>query len=236
MYGGYYGFMMGGNSTYLLITLAMMIIPLYASMKVQSAFNEYSKKRTLCGYTGEEAARRILALNNINIPIKPVRGSMTDFYDPIHKELALSQTVYGTNSIAALGVAAHEVGHAIQDANDYAFLRFRHAIYPVTNFASHLSMPLIIIGLILGNFTPLINIGIILFAITTLFAIITLPVEFNASKRALLSLEASGILTVDELVGAKKVLDAAALTYVAAAMASVLSLIRLIMISQRNND
>lgn len=234
MYGGYY--YGGGNSTYLLITIAMLIIPLYASMKVQGTFAKYSNKRTLSGYTGEEAARRILAINNINIPIKPVRGSMTDFYDPVHKELALSQTVYGANSIAALGVAAHEVGHAIQDANNYAFLRFRHAIYPVTNFASRLSMPLIVIGLLLGNFTPLVGLGIVLFAITTLFAIITLPVEFNASKRALLSLEASGILTADELVGAKKVLDAAALTYVAAAMASILSLIRLIMISNRDND
>lgn len=230
----YYGY--GNNPTLLLITLAVMIIPLYASMKVQNTFNTYSRKRSLSGYTGEEAAQRILAMNNINIPIKPVRGSMTDFYDPVHKELALSQTVYGSNSIAALGVAAHEVGHAIQDAHDYTFLRFRHAIYPVTNFASRLSMPLIIIGLMFSASSFLVDIGIVLFAVTTLFAIITLPVEFNASKRALANLEASGILAPEELVGAKKVLDAAALTYVAAAMASVLSLLRLIMISNRNND
>ncbi len=231
-YPYYYGH---GNSTYILITIAMLIIPLYASMKVQSTFAKYSKVRSLSGYTGEEAARRILAINNISIPIKPVRGSMTDFYDPINKELALSQTVYGNQSIAALGVAAHEVGHAIQDANSYAFLRFRHAIYPVTNFASQLAMPLVVIGIVLGGFKPLIGIGILLFAVTTLFAIVTLPVEFNASKRALQSLEASGIMSADELVGAKKVLDAAALTYVAAAMASVLSLIRLMMLS-RDND
>lgn len=238
MFGGYYPYYGYGhmNGTYILITIAMLIIPLYASMKVQSTFTKYSKVRSLSGYTGEEAARRILAINNISIPIKPVRGSMTDFYDPIHKELALSQTVYGETSIAALGVAAHEVGHAIQDANDYAFLRFRHAIYPITNFASQLSVPLVVIGIILGNFRPLIGIGILLFAVTTLFALVTLPVEFNASKRALRSLEASGIMSADELVGAKKVLDAAALTYVAAAMASVLSLLRLIMISNRNND
>lgn len=226
---GYY------NGTYLLITLVMIIVPLYASMKVQSTFDKYSRKKSLSGYTGEEAARRILDINNLNVPIKPVRGSMTDFYDPIRKELALSQTVYGSNSIAAVGVAAHEVGHAIQDAQHYSFLKFRHAIYPVTNFASQLAMPLVIIGLVLGNFAPLINIGIILFAITTLFAIVTLPVEFNASKRALVSLEASGILSADELIGAKKVLDAAALTYVAAAMASVLSLLRLILISRRDD-
>lgn len=226
----------GGDSTLLWITLAMMIIPFYASMKVQSAFAVYSKKRTLSGYTGEEAARRILAMNNINIPIEPVRGSMTDFYDPVNKTLALSQSVYGVNSIAALGVAAHECGHAIQDAKDYSFLRFRHAIYPVTNFASRLSMPLILAGLFFGGMSYLVDFGIILFAITTLFAIVTLPVEFNASKRALATLETSGILSAEELIGAKKVLDAAALTYVAAAMASILSLIRLIMINNRNND
>lgn len=233
MLGGYYGY----NTSYLLITLAIMIIPLYASMKVQRTFEVYSRKKSLSGYTGEEAARRILAINEIYIPIKPVRGSMTDFYDPIHKELALSQTVFGVDSIAALGVAAHEAGHAIQDAHGYAFLRFRHAFYPVASFASRLSMPLIFLGLILfGWQSSLTYIGIILFGFTTLFAIITLPVEFNASKRALATLEASGILGPEELVGAKKVLDAAALTYVATAMASILSLLRLIMISHRDND
>lgn len=226
-----------GNSSILLwMTIAMMIIPFYASMKVQKAFSVYSRKRTFSGLTGEQAARRILTMNNINIDIQPVRGSMTDFYDPLHKRLALSQTVYGVDSIAAVGVAAHEAGHAMQDAQDYAFLRFRHAIYPVTNFASRLSMPLIFIGLFLGTQSILVDIGIGLFAITTLFAIITLPVEFNASKRALATLESSGMLTGEELVGAKKVLDAAALTYVAAAMASILSLLRLLMISHRNND
>ena len=174
--------------------------------------------------------------NNINIPIQAVRGSMTDFYDPIHKSLALSQSVYGVNSIAAVGVAAHEVGHAIQDANDYAFLRFRHAIYPVTNFASSISVPLIMMGIIFGSFSFLIDIGILLFAFTTIFAIVTLPVEFNASRRALASLEACNILTDEELKGARKVLSAAALTYVAAAMVSILGLIRLLMSVSRNND
>lgn len=225
-----------GDSTLLMITLLMMIIPLYASFKVQSAFSIYSRKRTMAGYTGEEAARRILAVNGINIPVQPVRGSMTDFYDPVHKSLALSETVYGVNSIAAIGVAAHECGHAIQDATSYKFLRFRHAIYPVTNFASRLSMPLILMGLLFGSMSFLFDFGIILFAVTTLFAIVTLPVEFNASKRALLNLESTGMLSKEELVGAKKVLDAAALTYVAAAMASLLSLLRLIMLNNRNND
>lgn len=229
-----YGY--GWSNEILLITLAMMVIPLYASFKVQSTFNIYSRKKTLSGYTGEEAARRILAINHIDIPIQPVRGSMTDFYNPLNKTLALSETVYGVDSIAALGVAAHEAGHAIQDANHYAFLRFRHAIYPVTSFASRVSMPLIFIGLFFGSMPFLVDLGIGLFAITTVFAIVTLPVEFNASKRALATLESSGILAPEELKGAKKVLDAAALTYVAAAMASVLSLIRLIMISNNNND
>ena len=212
-----------GDSRLILITLMIMIIPLWASMKVQRTFQTYSKKRTLSGYTGEEAARRILAINGIQIPVQPVRGSMTDFYDPVHQSLALSQTVYGVDSIAAVGVAAHECGHAIQDANHYAFLRFRHSIYPI-------------IGLILGSLSFLVDFGIALFAITTLFAIITLPVEFNASKRALATLKSSGILTSEELVGAKKVLDAAALTYVAAAMASILSLLRLMMIGNKRND
>lgn len=229
-------FYYGGNSTLLFITLAMMIIPLYASMKVQRTFEIYSRKRTFAHLTGEEAAKRILSMNSIHVDVQPVRGSMTDFYDPLNKRLALSQTVYGVDSIAAVGVAAHEAGHAMQDAQDYAFLRFRHAIYPVTNFASQASMPLILLGLFMGGNSVLTDIGIALFAITTLFAIITLPVEFNASKRALATLETSGMLTADELVGAKKVLDAAALTYVAAAMASILSLLRLIMISNRNND
>lgn len=226
----------GGNSTLLWITLAMMIIPLYASLKVQNTFQIYSRKRTFSGMTGEEVARRILAMKGIDVDVQPVRGSMTDFYDPLHKRLALSQTVYGVNSIAAIGVAAHETGHAMQDADQYAFLRFRHTIYPITNFASRLSMPLIVIGLLAGTHSILVDIGIWLFAITTLFAIITLPVEFNASKRALITLEASGMLTGEELVGAKKVLDAAALTYVAAAMASILALLRLILISNRNRD
>lgn len=231
-----YGYGGGGSSLLLWITLAMIIVPLYASFKVQHTFQVYSRKRTFSRLTGEEAARRILGMNHIQVEIQPVRGSMTDFYDPLNKRLALSQTVYGVDSIAAVGVAAHEAGHAMQDAQDYAFLRFRHAIYPVTNFASQLSMPLIFLGLFMGTGSMLTNIGIGLFAITTLFAIVTLPVEFNASKRALATLESSGMLTNEELVGAKKVLDAAALTYVAAAMASVLSLIRLILINNRNND
>ncbi len=224
------------GSLELTLLIIMTVISLIASFKVQRTFAKYSRKRTISGYTGEQAAKRILMTNNISIPIQPVRGSMTDFYNPVNKSLALSEPVYGVNSIAALGVAAHEAGHAIQDANDYAFLRFRHAIYPVVSFASGISMPLIMIGIIFSGLPFLIDIGIGLFAITTVFAIITLPVEFNASKRALASLEACDILTSEELRGAKKVLSAAALTYVAAAVVSILSLLRLLLLANRHND
>ncbi len=228
----FYGF----TKEQLFITFIMIIITTIANIKVQGAFKKYSRIGTISGYTGEQAAKRILMTNNINIPIRAVRGSMTDFYDPVRKSLALSETVYDVNSISALGVAAHEAGHAIQDANDYAFLRFRHAIYPVTNFASSLSVPLIMLGMVLGSVPFLIDIGVWLFAFTTIFAIVTLPVEFNASRRALASLEACNILTDEELRGAKKVLSAAALTYVAAAVVSILGLLRLLIGVSRNND
>ncbi len=231
----YYGDGYGANGTYILITIAMLILPLYASMKVQSTFAKYSKVRSLSGYTGEEAARRILSINNISIPIKPVRGSMTDFYDPIHKELALSQTVYGETSIAALGVAAHEVGHAIQDKESYSALVFRNAIVPVVNFSSSLSWILFFIGILL-SYSTLVTIGIILFSVVVLFQLVTLPVEFNASSRALKLLEARGILYDKEVEGARKVLSAAALTYVAATLMAVLQLVRLIAISNRNSN
>ncbi len=227
--------MLVGYNDSIMLLILIAIIPTIASVKVQSAFNQYSHRRTSRGYTGAEAATRILAMKNITIPIQPVRGSMTDYYDPIHKSLALSETVYGVDSIAAVCVAAHECGHAMQDATDYSFLRFRHKIYPITHFASELSMPLFIGGLIF-SLPFLTDIGIAFFVITTLFAIITLPVEFNASKRALATLEQSNMLNQEELVGARKVLRAAALTYVAAAVTSILSLIRLLIISGRNDD
>jgi hypothetical protein len=221
---------------YTLMFLIIAIFPVLASLKVQSAFGTYSKKRTLSGYTGEEAARRILEMNHLgNVPIRQISGSMTDHYNPLNKELSLSQTVYGVNSIAAVSVAAHEVGHAIQDATGYSFLRFRHSIYPVTNFASQISVPLIIFGALFSN--NLVMIGIFLFSITTLFTLVTLPVEFNASNRALAALSQSGILTREELKGAKEVLSAAALTYVAAAATSILMLLRYMMIfGNRDRD
>ncbi|MHC1750408.1 MAG: zinc metallopeptidase [Cellulosilyticaceae bacterium] len=225
-------------STYLIVTVMIAIIPIVASMKVQGAFNKYSRVRSMSGYTGEEAARRILMVNGISsINIKPIGGSMTDHYNPLTKELALSQTVYGHNTIAAISVAAHEVGHAIQDATGYSFLKVRHSIYPITNFASQMSIPMILIGSIIPMFDVLIPIGIVLFAATTIFSLVTLPVEFNASSRAIAALSTSGILAPEELEGAKEVLNAAALTYVAAAATSILMLLRLLlMFGNRDSD
>lgn len=228
MYGMMY------DSTQMLILIVALAIAGYASMKVNRAFEKYSKVRSLSGYTGEETARRILMINNLgSVGIKPISGSMTDHYNPLTKEVSLSQTVYGANTISAISVAAHEVGHAIQDATGYSFLRFRHKIYPITSFASKISIPMIMLGFIIGG--GLTTIGIALFAITTLFTLVTLPVELNASSRAVAALSSSGILSPDELEGAKEVLNAAALTYVAAAASSILTLLRLILIFGNGN-
>ncbi|MGL6172989.1 MAG: zinc metallopeptidase [Cellulosilyticaceae bacterium] len=232
MYYGYYY-----DPMQMLILIISMVITGYASMKVNRAFEKYSRVRSMSGYTGEETARRILMLNNLNaVNIKPIKGSMTDHYNPLTKEVSLSQTVYGADSISAISVAAHEVGHAIQDATGYSFLRFRHKIYPITNIASQLSIPIVILGVIFG-IGGLSTLGIGLFALTTLFTLITLPVEFNASSRAIAALSGSGILSPQELDGAKEVLNAAALTYVASAAASILMLLRVIMIfGNRDRD
>lgn len=234
----YYGYGMGSvDPTQLILLLLISIIPMYASFKVKNAFEKYSHVRSLSGYTGDEAARRILMINNLgSVTIRGIRGSMTDHYNPMDKEVSLSQTVYGQNTIAAISVAAHEVGHALQDAQGYAFLRFRHKLYPVTNIASRMSMPLILIGLILG-ILPFAWLGVILFSITTIFSLVTLPVEFNASKRALAALGTSGILSEEELEGAREVLNAAALTYVAATAVSIMMLLRFaLMFGNRDRD
>ncbi|MEG0999851.1 MAG: zinc metallopeptidase [Cellulosilyticaceae bacterium] len=230
----YYG--MSYDPVQMLILIISMAITGYASMKVKGAFEKYSRVRCLSGYTGEETARRILMINNLgSVGIKPINGSMTDHYNPLTKEVSLSQMVYGANTISAISVAAHEVGHAIQDATGYGFLKFRHKIYPITNFASQLSIPIILAGLIFSR--ELITVGIALFAFTTMFTLVTLPVEFNASSRAIAALSGSGILSPEELDGAKEVLNAAALTYVAAAASSILMLLRLVMLfGNRNRD
>jgi len=217
--------------TYILVLIGV-VLSLWASSRVKSTFNKYSKARTISGVTGTQVAESILRKSGINdVSIQHVSGDLTDHYDPRTKTLRLSDSVYNASSIAAAGVAAHECGHAIQHNKGYAPLAIRSAIVPVANFGSAISWPLIIIGLMLGTSQILINIGIILFSTVVAFHLITLPVEFNASSRALRILSDSGILHGEENEGAKKVLNAAALTYVANAAAMILQLLRIILLS-----
>ena len=227
MYGyGYYGW--GMDPTILLLVIGMLL-SLAASEKLRSTFAVYKKVRSHSGITGAEAAQRILRAAGItDVQVVPIRGSLTDHYDPRTKTVSLSEDIYGRNSLAAVGVAAHECGHAIQDAINYAPLNIRSAIVPAANIGSQLSWPLFIAGLIID---PLVTLGIVLFSLAVLFQLVTLPVEINASSRALKMLESTGILGADEKKGARKVLTAAALTYVAALAASILQLLRLIILA-----
>ena len=230
MYGyGYYGW--GMDPTILLLVIGMLL-SLAASAKLRSTFAVYKKVRSHSGITGAEAAQRILRAAGItDVQVVPIRGSLTDHYDPRTKTVSLSEDIYGRNSLAAVGVAAaHECGHAIQDAINYAPLNIRSAIVPAANIGSQLSWPLFIAGLIF-SIDPLVTLGIVLFSLAVLFQLVTLPVEINASSRALKMLESTGILGADEKKGARKVLTAAALTYVAALAASILQLLRLIILA-----
>ena len=229
MYGyGYYGW--GMDPTILLLVIGMLL-SLAASAKLRSTFAVYKKVRSHSGITGAEAAQRILRAAGItDVQVVPIRGSLTDHYDPRTKTVSLSEDIYGRNSLAAVGVAAHECGHAIQDAINYAPLNIRSAIVPAANIGSQLSWPLFIAGLIF-SIDPLVTLGIVLFSLAVLFQLVTLPVEINASSRALKMLESTGILGADEKKGARKVLTAAALTYVAAVAASILQLLRLIILA-----
>ncbi len=217
----------------MLIVLPALIFTIWAQIKVNSSFNKYSKIRTSRGITGAMAARRILDANGLHgVRIEKVRGSMTDHYDPRTNTVRLSETVHDVASVAALGVAAHEVGHAIQYARNYAPIKVRTAIIPATRIGSMLAMPIFIIGLLLANDAFLLF-GIVLYSLVTLFQLVTLPVEFNASRRAMQTLRGEGILYGDELSGAKNVLTSAAMTYVAALASSLLSLLRLIALANR---
>lgn len=217
------------DSTYILVILAA-VISLIASARVKSTYAKYSRVLSVRGITAEQAAEQILHGAGIGqVPVMQVAGNLTDHYDPRSQTLALSQTVYGSNSVAAIGVAAHECGHAIQDAENYTPIRIRNSIVPVVNFGSKLSWPLMLLGLIM-SYDPLILAGIWMFGLVVAFQVITLPVEFNASRRAVRILEERGILGSEELKGAKKVLSAAAMTYVAAAVGSLLQLARLLLI------
>lgn len=233
MYGYYWRF----DPTYLLIIIGMLL-SLAASAKLKSTFAVYRGRRSASGLTGAEAARRILNAAGItDVQIVPVSGSLTDHYDPRSKTVRLSEDIYGQTSLAAVGVAAHECGHAIQHHIDYAPLSIRSALVPVANFGSALSWPLFFAGLIF-SIQPLLTLGIVLFSFAVLFQLVTLPVEFNASSRALHMLESTGILSRDENSGARKVLHAAALTYVAALASSILQLLRLIILAggRRSDD
>lgn len=220
----------GFDGTYVLIILAFLISAL-VSAKMNATFSKYSKVRSHCGMTGAQAAQRILSSAGIyDVRIEHVSGKLTDHYDPSNKVLRLSDAVYGNTSIAAIGVAAHECGHAVQHARNYVPLSVRSAIVPVANFGSQLSWPLFLAGLIF-SFRPLLMIGILLFCAALLFQIVTLPVEFNASARALRMLDETGIMGRQEIRGTKKVLRAAAMTYVAAVIGSLLQLLRLLILS-----
>lgn len=234
-YYGYYGYYF--DPTYLLIIISM-IISLIAQFMVKSAFSRYSRIQSVKGMTGAMAARQILMSNGINdVRINRISGSLTDHYNPSDKTLNLSEAVYDSDSIAAVGVAAHECGHAIQHARDYAPLSFRSALVPVANLGSKLSWVFIVLGLIFSFNQILINVGIIMFSAAVLFQLVTLPVEFNASARALEQLQSNGILYGDENAKARKVLTAAALTYVAAAATAILQLLRLIILfGGKNRD
>lgn len=213
-------------STYILLLL-MMGLSMWASYKVTSIFDKYSDEISAKGMTGAEVAQLILNRNGINdVTIQPIAGKLTDHYDPRNKTLRLSEEVYGKRSISAISVAAHEVGHAIQHNESYAFLKFRSLLAPVVSFTSNFVMMLIILGFFI-QMSGLINLGIALYALSVLFHIVTLPVEFDASRRALINLEQNSILTRDEEVGSKSVLRSAAMTYVASALVSVVQLLRL---------
>lgn len=222
---------------YIIILIPALILTVYAQSKVLNTFKKYSSVRCRSGMTGAEAARRILNSNGIyDVEIQPIGGSLTDNYDPSRKVLRLSQDVYGSTSLAAVGVAAHESGHAIQHSRNYAPLRLRSALVPLTNLTSRMAMPFIVLGILFGAYWgsnlgyTIVEIGIIFFAVSVVFSLVTLPVEFNASRRAVNVLQTTGIVDPDEVGAVRKVLSAAALTYVAAAATAVASLLRLILI------
>ncbi|MCD7855490.1 MAG: zinc metallopeptidase [Clostridiales bacterium] len=223
----------------MLLLVAAIILSMYSQFKVNSTFKKYSEIPSRRGYTGADVARQLLFNAGItDVEVEPIKGSLTDHYDPKSKKLRLSEPVYSSRSIAALGVAAHETGHAIQDNVGYVPLKVRTGIYPAVNFSSKLAMPLIILGLIIGSFSRFYNIalfGTLLYAVVVLFQLVTLPVEFNASSRAMKNLKNYGYLDEDEVPGARKVLSAAALTYVAAAAASLATLLRFLAIILGNN-
>ena len=213
---------------YIILVVPAMLLAFWAQINVNTTFSRYSKVLAPSGMTGAESARRVLEANGVTgVRIERISGNLTDHFDPKTNTIRLSESVYDATTVSAVGVAAHEAGHAVQYAVGYAPMQLRAAIIPATNIGSQLAMPLVLLGLIFSS-AMLVDIGIIAFSMSTLFQLITLPVEFNASHRALLALERGGYLTEDELPGARKVLSAAALTYVASALTALVQCLRLI--------
>ena len=228
---GYYGY----DWTMILVA-AGAVLCMLASMHVNTTYTRYSRMAAVCGLTGADVARLILERNGVtDVQVQHVSGNLTDHYDPSKQVVNLSDAVYGSRSVAALGVAAHECGHVMQHEEGYTPLQFRTALVPIANFGSNAGIWIVLLSLILGLSSTLTTIGIVLFSMGVLFQLVTLPVEFNASHRALVMLEQYGVLGTDENRKARAVLKAAALTYVAAAASSILQLLRLVLLSNRRN-
>ena len=220
----------------MVLLIPAMIFSMWAQFKVKGTFAKYSEKNARSGVSADRVSRALLDKFGLTgVRVERISGDLTDHYDPRAKVLRLSDSVAGNTSIAAIGVAAHEVGHAIQDKEGYSFLRLRNTIVPVVNIGSMLSMPLFLIGLVMGSLN-LLNLGILLFCGVLVFHLVTLPVEFDASARALRLLSETGLLAKDEIGGAKSVLDAAALTYVAALVMTILQLVRLLALRGMRRD
>lgn len=229
----YYGY--GFDWTYLLIVLPCVILSMWASSSVNSTFKKYAQVMSYRRITGADAAQRVLSANGVRgVRIERVSGNLTDHYDPKTNVIRLSDSVYGSTSVAAIGVACHEAGHAVQYAEHYAPIKLRAAIIPITNIGSKLAMPLILLGIVLsflGNFSyAVVYLGIACFGLSLIFQLVTLPVEFNASRRAMGAIESGNILTDEEQRGARKTLTAAAMTYVAATAVALAQLLRLIIL------
>ena len=227
----YYGF----DWTYIVIVLPCILLSMWASSSVNSTFNKYAKVSSIRRLTGAEAAQRVLSANGVRgVRIERVSGNLTDHFDPKTNVIRLSDSVHSSTSVAAIGVACHEAGHAVQYAQNYGPIKLRAAIIPVTNIGSKLAMPLILAGIVLsflGNLSyGLVYLGIACFSLSLIFQLVTLPVEFNASRRAMAAIESSGLLTAEEQRGARKTLKAAAMTYVAATAVALAQLVRLLVI------
>ena len=235
----YYSY--GFDWTYIVLVLPCIIFSMWASSSVNNTFKRYAKKFSSRRITGAQAAQRVLSHNGVSgVRIERVSGNLTDHYDPRTNVIRLSDSVYDSTSVAAIGVAAHEAGHAVQYARHYAPIHFRAAIIPITNIGSKLAMPLILLGVVLnvmgGISTGLIYLGIAAFALSLLFQVVTLPVEFNASRRAMRAISDAELLTLEEQRGARKTLTAAAMTYVAATAVALAQLLRLLVLFGRRRD